>query len=162
MNMGMSVSVRTMFLNCLRENAANMRREHVDLGNRIAIALEKSRASLVSIEMMNLELRRMKESVHNVITNMRGNIADSDLDVELDFKTVSQKYSEGDLQIDEVVPPALQPVDESNNEVIVESVSSQKSVEVAEPIKVTPLDALENNQKLSETVFNTISHIDLK
>ncbi|KAH8378699.1 hypothetical protein KR009_000788, partial [Drosophila setifemur] len=114
--MNVNHGTRTIYLECLRENASNMRREHEDLSDRISCALEKSRASIVSIENMNIELRKMKETVHNALNNISRNgsdetyeinkacrelmttlvdtVADHDLDTPFDSETYSNIFSE--------------------------------------------------------------------
>lgn len=83
----MEIDYRAMVLECLRENATNMRIEHEDLGRRISIALEKSRESLACIENMNMELRKMKETV---LTSL-GNLNEPEPDSEFEIKsTVSR------------------------------------------------------------------------
>jgi len=61
---------RSIWLQCLRENATNMRLEHEDLGRRIAVSLASSQKALVDIENLNQELLKMKDTIHNAISNV--------------------------------------------------------------------------------------------
>ncbi|XP_022211322.2 uncharacterized protein LOC111066779 [Drosophila obscura] len=66
----MTTSHRCMLLECLRENAANMRIEHQALCDRISIALQTSRESLRRIEAMNHQLQEIKVTVHNALASI--------------------------------------------------------------------------------------------
>ncbi|XP_034658374.1 uncharacterized protein LOC117895086 [Drosophila subobscura] len=68
--MSMNTSYRCMILECLRENAANMRIEHQALCDRIRIALQTSRESLRRIENMNHQLQEIKVTVHNALASI--------------------------------------------------------------------------------------------
>ncbi|XP_016994455.2 uncharacterized protein [Drosophila takahashii] len=126
MNMGRSVAVRSIFLGCLRENATNMRQEHEDLGRRIAISLANSRKTLANIESMNIELQKMKETIHNAINNIRRDanyenkscrllvnilfivVEEFGLDANLNPENVSRMFLEVDPTTDKPGLPALE------------------------------------------------------
>ncbi|KAH8234820.1 hypothetical protein KR032_003748 [Drosophila birchii] len=72
MKMNSSPAYRSVVLDCLRENARNMREDHRDLARRISIALEHSRANLLNIEKINLELQKMKVTVNDTMKNIHG------------------------------------------------------------------------------------------
>ncbi|XP_017019506.1 uncharacterized protein [Drosophila kikkawai] len=72
MKMNSSPAYRSVVLECLRENASNMREEHQNLATRINIALAHSRANLLSVEKINQELKKMKVTVNEAILDIRG------------------------------------------------------------------------------------------
>lgn len=88
----MEIDYRAMVLECLRENATNMRVEHEDLGRRISIALEKSRESLACIENMNMELRKMKETVLSSLGNLNS-LPDSELEIKSTVRRLLNRLS---------------------------------------------------------------------
>ncbi|KAH8293872.1 hypothetical protein KR054_005875 [Drosophila jambulina] len=72
MKMNSNPAYRSVVLDCLRENACNMRQEHQDLASRISIALEHSRTNLLNVEKLNLELQKMKVTVSDAMLNICG------------------------------------------------------------------------------------------
>ncbi|EDX10458.1 GD14499 [Drosophila simulans] len=66
------MTTRSIWLECLRENAINMRLEHEDLGRRIAVSLASSQKALLDIDNLNQELTKMKDTIHNAISNVLG------------------------------------------------------------------------------------------
>ncbi|XP_017068228.1 uncharacterized protein LOC108105944 [Drosophila eugracilis] len=111
MNENRTLATRSILLECLRENATNMRVEHEDLGRRIAISLAASRKTLELIENMNVELEQMKHTIQNAINNVRRHeycedpcqrlleilflvVEKFDSDGKLNSKIVSQMYIE--------------------------------------------------------------------
>jgi len=166
--MGRSVAVRSIFLGCLRENATNMRREHEDLGRRIAISLANSRRTLANIENMNQELQKMKETIHNALNNIRRDadyenkscqlllsilcivVDEFGVDAKLNPKIVSQMFIEAHPGTDEPVLQALDIVKDVPNLLNPEKApsSSQNIIDITEPIVgPKPLDAAENCQQ---------------
>nr|XP_016934352.1 uncharacterized protein LOC108013166 [Drosophila suzukii] len=162
MNMGRSVAVRSIFLGCLRENATNMRREHEDLGRRIAISLANSRRTLANIENMNQELQKMKETIHNALNNIRRDadyenkscqlllsilcivVDEFGVEAKLNPKIVSQMFIEADPATDE---PVLQALDIVKDVPEMAPNSSLDSIDITEPLAgPKPLDAVENSQ----------------
>ncbi|XP_037720443.1 uncharacterized protein LOC119553862 [Drosophila subpulchrella] len=167
MNMGRSVAVRSIFLGCLRENATNMRREHEDLGRRIAVSLANSRRTLANIENMNHELQKMKETIHNALNNIRRDadyenkscqlllsilcivVDEFGLEAKLNPKIVSQMFIETVSGTDEPVLQALDIVKDVPSLLNTEKAlnSSQDSTDITEPLAgPKPLDAAENTQ----------------
>ncbi|KAH8270239.1 hypothetical protein KR018_006170 [Drosophila ironensis] len=65
-------NVRTciMHLECVRDNNANMRREHEELANRVSIALNNSRLTLLHIQELNAQLQDMKGTIENALNNI--------------------------------------------------------------------------------------------
>ncbi|XP_016965953.1 uncharacterized protein LOC108035072 [Drosophila biarmipes] len=170
MNMGRNVAVRSIFLNCLRENATNMRREHEDLGRRIAISLANSRRTLANIENMNHELQKMKETIHNALNNIRRDanfenkscrllmsilfivVDEFGVEAKLNPKIVSQMFLESDSETDsETDEPVMQALDSAkdvpallNSQNVL--ATSQDSIEMIKPLAgPKPLDAAENS-----------------
>jgi len=107
---------RSIWLQCLRENATNMRLEHEDLGRRIAVSLASSQKALVDIENLNQELLKMKDTIHNAISNVMGYekkccellleilikiVENNDLDAELNPKMISKAFLDLDPSSDE-------------------------------------------------------------
>jgi len=165
--MGRSVAVRSIFLGCLRENATNMRREHEDLGRRIAISLANSRRTLANIENMNQELQKMKETIHNALNNIRRDadyenkscqlllsilcivVDEFGVEAKLNPKIVSQMFIEAHPGTDEPVLQALDIVKDVPNLLNPEkaSNSSQNIIDITEPSAGPKLlDAAENSQ----------------
>ncbi|KAH8264779.1 hypothetical protein KR038_000762, partial [Drosophila bunnanda] len=68
--MNSNPAYRSVVLDCLRDNASNMRKEHQDLARRIDIALEHSRANLLQVEKLNLELQKMNITVSDTMLNI--------------------------------------------------------------------------------------------
>ncbi|KAH8404538.1 hypothetical protein KR222_011847 [Zaprionus bogoriensis] len=56
---------RLIVLECLRENATNMRIEHQEIRERIATAIVQARHNLLHIRRLNDELNEMKALVEN-------------------------------------------------------------------------------------------------
>ncbi|XP_016990425.2 uncharacterized protein LOC108052535 [Drosophila rhopaloa] len=184
MNMRGSVAVRSMFLDCLRENAANMRLEHEDLGRRIAISLANSRKTLANIESMNLELQKMKETIHNALNNIQKDatyenkscrmllrilvivVNEFDLEAELDPKIVTRMFIDKSFQ--PALEETLKPVDDSNVDHNGRTVCSQNNIDMAEfHDGPKPRDASEDNSNLVdmeiiESVNESMSHINFQ
>ncbi|XP_052848516.1 uncharacterized protein LOC128259921 [Drosophila gunungcola] len=199
LNMRRSIAVRSMFLNCLRENASNMRLEHEDLGRRIAISLANSRKTLANIENMNLELQKMKETIHDALNTIRRDatyenkscrmllnilfivVAEFDLEAKLDPKIVTRMFIDCDSKTNKPVQPAIEgnnsrskPVDDSNAEQHVKTVSTQSNFSMTELVAVPKLkNATEdfqtiisssnlNDKEVTESANVSISHIDFE
>ncbi|XP_017122919.1 uncharacterized protein LOC108143180 [Drosophila elegans] len=179
LNMRRSIAVRSMFLNCLRENASNMRLEHEDLGRRIAISLANSRKTLANIENMNLELQKMKITIHDALNTIL--VAEFDLEDQLDPKIVTRMFIDCDSKTNKPVQPAIEgnnscskPVDDSNAEQHVKTVSTQCNASMTEFVAVPKLknatddfqtiipNSNLNDKEVTESANVSISHIDFE
>ncbi|KMY99611.1 uncharacterized protein LOC27206296 [Drosophila simulans] len=105
------MTTRSIWLECLRENAINMRLEHEDLGRRIAVSLASSQKALLDIDNLNQELTKMKDTIHNAISNVLGYenkccellldilikiVENNDLNAELNPNMISKTFLELD------------------------------------------------------------------
>lgn len=61
------IEQRLVLLECLRENATNMRIEQQAIRDRISIAIDKARRNLSHIRRLNDELIQMKLTVENAM-----------------------------------------------------------------------------------------------
>ncbi|EDW94517.1 uncharacterized protein LOC6534121 [Drosophila yakuba] len=121
------IAKRSIWLECLRENATNMRLEHEDLGRRIAVSLASSQKALLDIENLNQDLLKMKDTIQNAITDIMCYekkscellleiliriVESNDLDAQLNPKMVSNMFLELDSSSDKPVDPSSdKPVD---------------------------------------------------
>ncbi|XP_030386165.1 uncharacterized protein LOC115632988 [Scaptodrosophila lebanonensis] len=97
--------LRIMMLGCMRENATNMRLEHQNLRDRIQNALERARASLVTIESLTEKLKEMKQTVQTALDRLDEHVAEND--VAAVEHNVSEQSSAEPLQIEgELAEPA--------------------------------------------------------
>lgn len=62
-----NIEQRLVLLECLRENATNMRIEQQAIRDRISIAIDKARRNLSHIRRLNDELIQMKLTVENAM-----------------------------------------------------------------------------------------------
>ncbi|XP_043649647.1 uncharacterized protein LOC122617737 [Drosophila teissieri] len=105
------IAKRYIWIECLRENATNMRLEHEDLGRRIAVSLASSQKALLDIENLNQDLLKMKDTIQNAITDIMcyekkscellleilfRMIESNDLDAQLNPEMVSNMFLELD------------------------------------------------------------------
>ncbi|XP_039489308.1 uncharacterized protein LOC120450382 [Drosophila santomea] len=112
------IAKRSIWLECLRENATNMRLEHEDLGRRIAVSLASSQKALLDIENLNQDLLKMKDTIQNAITDIMCYekkscellleiliriVESNDLDAQLNPKMVSNMFLELDSSSDKPV-----------------------------------------------------------
>lgn len=92
---------RLNILDCLRENATNMRIEQQRIRDRISAAIVQARINLYQIRKLNDELNEMKESVGSALL-----LSEADQDrflneVEQQYAIKADEDSQQDEQLDE-------------------------------------------------------------
>ncbi|EDV51772.1 uncharacterized protein LOC6545739 [Drosophila erecta] len=65
-----TIAERSIWMECLRENATNMRLEHEDLARRISASLASSQKALLDIEVLNNELLKLKYTINSAIVDI--------------------------------------------------------------------------------------------